>query len=287
MRTIRDIDEDTITQAVIARHAQARDARLREVMTSLVQHLHAFARDVQLTEAEWDAGLRFLAEAGRLQRAPRRELAALSDALGLSTLVAAIGGPAARGGTEATLAERLEAGPAPWLEPGGDLSGGANGTPLFVHGQVRSTDGRPLAQATVEAWQAESGGAYDGSSPGLPRGRWRCDGDGRYAFRTVLPQPYPLVGEGPVARLLDALGREPWRPAHLHFAIEAPGHRSLATHVFRRHGPYVDDDAAFGVRRSLVVDWEAHPAGRAPDGSHCPQAFHTLEFDFVLEPRPA
>jgi hydroxyquinol 1,2-dioxygenase len=185
--------------------------------------------------------------------------------------------------TEPTLPERVGDAPAPWREPGADIAAGAAGAALFVGGQVRSTDGTPLAGAELEAWHAGAEGEYDSTSPALPRGRWRCGDDGRYRFRTVLPTPYALARDGPLPRLLDALGREPWRPAHLHFVVQAPGHVPVATHVFQRGSPYLDDDAAFGVRQSLVAEWVHHEPGVAPDGTRCEEPFHSLQFDFVLE----
>lgn len=252
---MRNINEDTITQAVIARHAQASPARLRELMTSLVQHLHAFAREVRLTEEERLEGIRFLTEVGKLSHQERQEFALLSDVLGLSMLVTAMQHRKPRGCTESTVF-----GPAP--------EASAAGEPCYVSGQVRSTDGTPLPGAELQV------------EPGEVQ---RTDAHGRFAFRGRVAQGYPVPHDGPVGRLLQSLGRHPHRPAHLQFSVSAPGHRPLLTHVFRRDDPYLDSDAVFGVRSSLIADWVRHERGATtPEGERSEQPFYTLDFDFVL-----
>ena len=246
---MRHIDEDTITQAVIARHAGAGDARLREVMTSLVQHLHAFARDVKLTEAECVAGARFLADCGR------PEVALLSGTLGLTALVTAANQRKPKGCTEATVP--------PQPQHRDDI----DGEPCYVRGHVRSLDGTPIAGAEVRIGQAAA---------------LRTDADGGFVCKTTVAAPQPIAHDGPVAWLLQALGRHPWRPAHLPFIISAPGYERLVTQVFRQGDPYLDADAVFGVRTSLVADWVHHAPGHAPDGSRSTVPFTTLDFAFVL-----
>lgn len=260
---MRHINEDTITQAVIARHAEAPDARLREVMTSLVQHLHAFAREVKLTEAEWQAGIRFLTETGQTCSPARQEFALLSDTLGLSSLVTAMAHRKPEGCTEAS----------PGGAPAGHATDSARAEACFVRGRVRSADGAPLQGAQVEA--EGSGGARVAAT---------SDPEGRFAVRTQVADPQPIPHDGPVGRMLAALGRHAWRPANLRFAVHAAGHEPLVTHVFRAGGAYLDTDVLFGVRRSLVTDWVRHERGRMPDGSTSPGPFYTLDFDFVLNP---
>jgi hydroxyquinol 1,2-dioxygenase len=265
---MRPIDEDTITQAVIACHAAARDARLREVMTSLVQHLHAFAREVKLTEAEWAAGLAFVAECGRRQGGPRAEMALLSDALGLSTLVQALQRDS---GTEPSTAGAVE------LDAvNGRAVEAPVGEPCHVQGRVSTARGAPIAGAQVQI-------VVPGRAAAAQREAQRTDAEGRFHARVVVPPEQPIPHDGPVGRLLEALGRHPWRPAHLQFAITAPGHERLVTQVFRRGDRLLDADAVFGVRRSLVADWVRHePGGRTPDGHTSAVPFTTLDFDFVL-----
>jgi hydroxyquinol 1,2-dioxygenase len=261
---MRHIDEDTITQAVIARHGAAGDARLREVMTSLVQHLHAFAREVRLSEDECARGLRFIDDCVRAGGGGRRELALLSGALGLSALVAAMERRGAQVGTEGT---------ASVLWPADAAAAGTGAEPCFVRGRVRSADGGALVGAQVQVRPSGIAG---------PAVTLHTDADGAFLARCALAQPQALVGDGPVARLLEALGRAPWRPAHLHFTIEAPGHEPLHTQVFRQGDPQLDSDALFGVRRSLLADWVRHAPGPTPDGGHSELPFTTLDFAFVL-----
>jgi hydroxyquinol 1,2-dioxygenase len=268
---MRHIDEDTITQAVIARHAAAGDARLREVMTSLVQHLHAFARDVQLTESEWDAGVRFLSECARANGGRRDDLALLSHTLGLTALVTAVNQRKPRGCTEATVALLAE-GDTSSRRP--EDAAASVAQPCFVRGRVCTLDGMPIAGAEIRVGSAAAD-AHRGD-------RLVSAADGSFLFKTALAAPQPIADDGPVRRMLGALGRAPWRPAHLHFSISAPGYQPLVTQVFRRGDPYLDADAAFAVRSSLVADWVHHDAGRTPDGHTSATPFTTLDFAFVL-----
>jgi hydroxyquinol 1,2-dioxygenase len=284
---MRNIDEYTITQAVIARHAQAPDARLRDVMTSLVQHLHAFAREVRLTEDEWFQGIQFLTDTGQLCDDQRQEFILLSDTLGLSMLVTAMNHRHAPGCTEATVLGPFHVEDAPLFPLGADVGNGAPGEPCYVRGQVRGLDGEPVAGAELQVWQADAEGLYDVQKPELAghraRGTLHADGEGRFHFRSVVACEYPVPTDGPGGRMLEALGRPAWRPAHLHFMITAPGYQRLITHVFRNGDRYLDSDAVFGVRSSLIADWVHHEPGPAPDGTASAVPFYTLDFDFVLE----
>jgi hydroxyquinol 1,2-dioxygenase len=285
---MRNIDEDTITGAVIARHGDAADARLRDIMTSLVQHLHAFAREVKLTEAEWFEGIRFLTECGHITDDKRQEFILLSDTLGLSTLVTALNHRKPQGCTQATVFGPFHVAGAPHYEHGADIANGAKGEPCFVRGTVKALDGTPLADAEIQVWQADADGFYDvqygGTEQHRARGVLRSGADGSFHFRSILAEAYPIPHDGPVGRMLAQLGRHPWRPAHLHFMISAPGFERLTTHVFRNGDRYLDADAVFGVRSSLIADWLRHDGGRMPDGQHSAHPFYTLDFDFVLNP---
>jgi hydroxyquinol 1,2-dioxygenase len=287
LAAVRNINEDTITQAVIARHAEAPEARLRELMTCLVQHLHAFAREARLTEAEWLDGIRFLSDTGRLCSDQRQEFMLLSDTLGLSMLVTAMNQRRPAGCTEASACGALQAQGAPQVAQGADIAHGAQGEPCFVRGRVLALDGTPVADAEIVVRQADAESlpetAHTGLSPSRARGMLRSGADGGFHFRSVLPGPHPIPADGPVGRMLKALGRHAWRPAHLHFMITAPGCQRLVTHVFRQGDHYLDSDAVFGVRRSLVADWVRHDPGRTPDGGTSALPFHTLDFEFVLD----
>jgi len=288
---MRNLNEDTITQAVLASMSGCPDARLRTVMTSLVQHLHAFARDVKLSEEEWFAAIRFLTSAGHITDDKRQEFILLSDVLGLSTLVTAQNHVKPAGCTESTVFGPFYVQGSPEFSNGADISNGAQGEPCFVKGQVRDLEGSPIPNAKIEVWQADKHGLYDVQAPSetgehahRARGCLRSDAAGRFSFRSILAEPYPIPHDGPVGALLEALGRHPWRPAHLHFMISAPGYETLITHVFRNDDRYLDSDAVFGVRSTLIADWIPNVPGLAPDGSRSEVPFYTLDFDFVMSP---
>ena len=285
---MRNIDEHTITEAVIARLEGCDDPRLKELLTALVRHLHDFARETKLTEAEWMAGIRFLTATGHITDAKRQEFILLSDTLGLSMLTVAQNHRLASGATEATVFGPFHVADAPAFDHDEDISGGAPGEPLFVTATVKGLDGAPVAGATIDVWQSDEEGFYDVQRPelGEPRARGvlHSDAQGRFSFRSILPVAYPIPTDGPVGKMLVATGRHPWRPAHVHFMIQASGYETLITHVFRAGDPYLDSDVVFGVRGSLVADFVAHAAGQGPRASAVAGRYHTLEFAFVLQP---
>jgi hydroxyquinol 1,2-dioxygenase len=283
---MRNVDEDTITQIVLARHAEAENPRLKQIMTSVVQHLHAFARDVQLSEEEWFQGIQFLTDVGHITDDKRQEFILLSDTLGLSMLVTALNNRKPRGCTESTVFGPFFVEDAPHYENGDDVGNGAKGEPCFVTGRVIGLEGEPIANARIDVWQADSDGFYDvqyaEAASAHGRGTLHSLADGSFHFRSITAESYPIPHDGPVGRMLAALGRHPWRPAHLHFMIDAPGYERLITHVFRSGDKYLDSDAVFGVRSSLIANWERHESGKAPDGSEQTSPFSTLDFTFVL-----
>lgn len=277
--------EQAVTDEVLASFDGTADPRLREVMQSLVHHLHAFARDIRLTEREWESAIDFLTRAGHITDDKRQEFILLSDVLGLSMLTVAINEPAVPGATEATVFGPFFIEGAPEIPLGGDLAHGAAGTPCYVSGQVRSADGSPLPGVRLDVWGADEDGFYDvqyDDQRSAGRGWLRTGPDGTYRFWTVLPTPYPIPHDGPVGDLLTATGRGPMRPAHLHFKAEAPGHRPLITHIFVAGDPYLANDAVFGVKDSLVVKAEHHTSGTAPDGTRPEDAWTSMTFDLVL-----
>jgi hydroxyquinol 1,2-dioxygenase len=283
---MRNVDEDTITQIVLARHAEAQNPRLKQIMTSVVQHLHAFARDVELTEDEWFQGIQFLTDVGHITDDKRQEFILLSDTLGLSMLVTALNNRKPAGCTESTVFGPFFVENAPEYQNGDDVGNGAKGEPCFVTGRVTGLAGEPVPDARIDVWQADSDGFYDvqneGEAGAHGRGTLRSLADGTFHFRSITAESYPIPHDGPVGRMLKALGRHPWRPAHLHFMIEAPGYERLITHVFRDGDKYLDSDAVFGVRSSLIADWQRHEPGEAPDGTPIATPFSTLDFTFVL-----
>lgn len=274
---MRNLNQDTITQAVIERFSHTPDPRLKEIMTSLVQHLHAFAREVRLTEEEWFQGIQFLTDTGHITDDKRQEFILLSDTLGLSMLTVAMNNDKPAGCTESTVFGPFFVEGAPEYQNGDDVANGAAGLPCQVRGTVRGLDGKPVPNARMNVWQADAEGNYDVQYADLAhaqaRGVLHADEQGRFHFKTILAEAYPIPSDGPVGRMLKATANHPWRPAHLHFMIEAPGYQRLITHVFRNRDQYLDSDVVFGVRQSLVADWV-----QQPDGSYL------LEYDFVLNP---
>jgi protocatechuate 3,4-dioxygenase beta subunit len=258
MSSFELFSEERSAEVVSAAFARTQDARLRQVITSLVAHLHAFAKDVELTQAELDAGIGFLTRTGQLCDEVRQEFILLSDVLGLSMLVDTMGNRAAGSSTESTVLGPFHMVDSPPRALGDDIVLVPGGEATLVTGQVLSADGDELGGALVDVWQADEKGFYDVQKPGVVpqghlRGLFTCDERGRFAFRTVLPAPYPIPDDGPVGELLAATGRHPNRPAHVHFIAGAPGHAPLTTHVFVAGSPYLDSDAVFGVKESLVT----------------------------------
>lgn len=283
-----NINEQTITQAVIESFAGCEDSRLRTVLSSLVHHLHDFAREVHLTEKEWLAGVKFLTDAGHITNDKRQEFILLSDTLGLSTLITAQNNQHPVGCTEATVFGPFFVENAPEICNGDDIANGANGEPCFISGTIKGLDGQPVKGARIDVWQSDEQGFYDVQYADLmqsqARARLYSRDDGSFDFKSILAVPYPIPSDGPVGKLLDITGRHPWRPAHLHFMIVAPGYQNLITHVFRAGDPYLDSDAVFGVRSTLVTDWKKHEAGNTPDGNVAHTDFYTVEYSFVLSP---
>lgn len=274
---MRNLNQHTITDAVLARHADMADPRLKQIMTSLVKHLHEFAREVHLTEDEWFTGIEFLTRCGHITDDKRQEFILLSDVLGLSMLTVAQNNDKPAGCTEATVLGPFHVEGAPHYELGDDIANGAHGQPCVVRGTIRGIGGEPVPGAHLDVWQSDEDGLYDVQHAGIDhaqaRGTLTADAQGRYVFRSILAVPYAIPHDGPVGDLLKATGRHPWRPAHLHFLIEAPGYETLTTHVFRSDDPYLDSDAVFGVRQTLIADWKPQPDGG-----------HLVEYDFVLNP---
>jgi hydroxyquinol 1,2-dioxygenase len=280
---MRNIDQHNITEAVIARFASCDNPRLKEVLSSLVTHLHDFVREVKLTEPEWMEGIRFLTATGQMCDSKRQEFILLSDTLGVSMLTVALNQSRPAGATEATVFGPFHTDDAPHVAAGANVAEGAPGEPLFVEVEVVDLQGRPVADAEVDVWQADEEGLYDVQRPELgdtrrARGVLRTDAQGRTHFRSIVPTAYPVPTDGPVGCLLVASGRHPWRPAHVHFLIRAPGYRTLITHLFRDPDPYLDSDVVFGVRSSLIAPFVHHASGPLLDGPHS-----TLKHRFVLD----
>ena len=284
---MRDANEHTITQAVLDRFSDTPDPRLKTVLLSLVRHLHDFARDVELTMEEWTYGIDYLTRTGHICSDTRQEFILLSDVLGLSMLVDAINHRQPEGATETTVLGPFHVEGAPQPAHGADISGGLPGERLLVEGAVTSETGRPVPGATVEVWSADQEGFYDVQRSDLDgpamRATFETDAAGRFHFWTVMPAFYPIPDDGPVGTLLGASKRHPFRPAHVHFMISAPGHERLVTHIFADDSPYLDGDAVFGVKTSLIEPFEHRAAGTAPDGRVLSEPWRHLRRGFGLK----
>jgi hydroxyquinol 1,2-dioxygenase len=285
-----DFSEQDSVAAVSASFAETRDPRTKEVVTALVAHLHAFLRDVRPTLTEWEQGIAFLTAVGQMCDEQRQEFIMLSDVLGASMLVETM--EAARQAQDATASTVL--GPfhvvtSPERALGDTIDLVGEGPACLLEGTVCDPDGTPVAGARVDVWQSDEKGAYDVQAPdrqppGNGRGLFTTDEAGRFWFRTVVPAEYPIPTDGPVGDLLRATARHPYRPAHVHFVVEAPGHVPLTTHAFVADSPYIDSDAVFAVKQSLVrpfdLDHDADTAAR----HGLPTPFHHARFDIVLQP---
>jgi hydroxyquinol 1,2-dioxygenase len=289
--TRRSTTEDDITAEVLRRIEATPDPRLREIMRSLIRHLHGFVRDVQLSEPEWFAAIEFLTDTGRMCNDRRQEFILLSDTLGVSMVVDLINHRKPDGATESTVFGPFHRDGAPEMPPGGNIAPrDADGTPMLVSGRVVDAGGRPIAGALLDVWQADSSGKYDSQYAGSDelhmRGRFRTDDDGRYVVRTVRPVHYAIPDDGPVGTMLRATNRHPWRPAHIHFVVSAAGYEPVTTHIFDDSDPYLDSDTVFAVKESLICGFVRHDArDEAAARFAIEPPFDTVEFDFVLTPR--
>ena len=285
---MRNLTEANLTDAVIAMMAGAKDARTKEILAALVRHLHAFIREVNLTEAEWLTGIQFLTATGQKCDDKRQEFILLSDILGLSMMIVALNHKTVPGATEATVLGPFFAHGAKEYGHGADLREGATlkGEDVYVSGRVLSLDGKPLANAVLDIWQAKADGIYDVQTEGEfeLRGRVKANAKGEYAFKSYKPKFYSVPVDGPVGDLIRATGNHHMRPAHMHAIVSAPGYQPVITHVFVEGDPYLDGDAVFAVKDSLIGRYtkvnDAAEAGKLG----MPDPFLKLEWDFRLAP---
>lgn len=285
---MRNFDETTISDAVLVRVEGATDPRIRRVSEALVRYLHAFLREVRPTQKEWEYGIDFLTRTGHMCDDKRQEFILLSDTLGVSMLVDAINHPVPEGATETTVLGPFYVQSAPEKQLGDDISGGMEGEAMIVSGSVSTVDGQPLVGAVVDVWHSDNDGYYDvqqlnKSDDFAMRARFHADQNGRFHFWSIKPAAYPIPHDGPVGEMLKAQGRHPWRPAHVHFMISAPGYEQLVTHVFVAGDQYLDSDVVFGVKDSLIREFKRCPPGRAPDGRVVESSFVHLNYEFGLK----
>lgn len=283
----RELDEHNITEAVIERFANAPDVRVKQVCTSLVKHLHDFVRDIRPSEEEWGYAIDFLTRTGKICDGNRQEFILLSDTLGVSTLVDSVNHPVKGNVTQSTVLGPFHTEIMPECQLGDDIHGNMKGEPCYVYGTLKSEDGTPLANAQMDVWHSDDDGFYDvqqleklGGPAG--RGRFHTDKDGKFWFWTIKPTCYPVPTDGPVGEMLRGQGRHPMRPAHLHFIFIADGHRKLVTHVFDPTDKYIESDAVFGVKDSLIREYKECSPGVAPDGAKMDTNYAIITYDFVM-----
>lgn len=282
-----------LTDAVIDRVRDCQDPRFKTIITSLVKHLHSFVRDVELTEAEWIGAIQFLTATGQACTDKRQEFILLSDTLGVSMLVITLAQERLKklaptvGVTEATVQGPYYWQGAPELPLGSDIAQGVKGEPTLYRGRLTDEHGAPIAGGVLDIWSGDGEGTYDMQLPDqtemLLRGKFRTDELGRYWFWSIRPFYYPVPIDGPVGVMLNKMGRHPNRPGHIHMKVSASGYLPVTTHLFVKDSPYLDSDAVFGVRDSLVVDYEKQGPGVAIDGRSMKSNYYVVNFDFQLQ----
>jgi hydroxyquinol 1,2-dioxygenase len=283
------VTEDNITDLAVERWATAEDPRLAELMTAFVRHLHDFAREVRLTEAEWMAAMQWLTATGQISTEKREEFILASDVLGLSMLVVQMNHRLDPAATPATVLGPFHIDGSPELAYGEDMSEGLPGTPLYLHGTVRDLAGNPVAGGVLDVWQADTEGAYESQIPDIDEARLRAKyttgEDGGFCLRTIAPLGYTIPMDGPVGDLVGRTGISHFRPAHIHFLINVPGYEPLITHLFQEGADYLDSDVVFGTKEELVVRFEEREPGATPDGGTSEVPWLEARYDFVLQPR--
>ena len=287
MNDARTVPAD-ITAAAVASFDGADAERLSTLVQALTRHLHAFATEVGLTQGEWEEGIRILTETGHITDDRRQEFILWSDTLGLSMLVDALANPLPSGATESTVLGPFYVPGSPLRPYGASIAEEVAGAPAWIHGKVLDLDGGPIPGAELDVWQNGDDRLYAVQNAEAPedhlRGRFTTRDDGSYAFLAVRPVPYTIPDDGPVGRMLAATGRHPWRPAHVHLIVRAPGYRTLATHIFDRESEYLDSDAVFAVKPSLLREFVRRPADdpERPDGVE--GEWFSVENTLVLAP---
>lgn len=279
---------EEITDAVLASYGQCANPRLRTLLEALVRHLHGFVSEVNLTFEEWEAAIRVLTASGHITDARRQEWILWSDVLGVSMLVDAQSNRFPAPATESTVMGPFYVPGSPEREYGAPIAEIEAGDAAWIHGTVRSLDGSVLADAELDVWQNGANKLYAVQDPDAPeyhlRGRFRTRENGTFGFIAVRPTPYPIPDDGPVGRMLGLSGRHPWRPAHIHMIVRAPGHRTLTTHLFDRSSEFIDSDAVFAVKPSLLREFQHHAAHDPNRPPGVEGDWYSLESDFVLVP---
>jgi hydroxyquinol 1,2-dioxygenase len=278
------------TKSVLKRWEDIPDPRLREVMQSAIKHLHGFVSDVKPTGAEWFKAIQFLTAIGHKCDDKRQEFILASDVMGVSMLVDDINNRRVQGATPSTVEGPFHIPDAPEVAHGADMAKGAPGIPCFVSGTVRGLNGEPIGGAILDLWQTDGEGLYEEqrrtAEPWM-RGIYRSKPDGSYSIRTVAPISYTIPMDGPIGEFFGRTTMSHMRPAHIHFAISAPGYHGVVTHLFQKGDKFIDNDVVYGVKAPLVVEFVKRPPGKAPNGDTVDTEFYEVKYDFVLEEKQA
>ena len=282
------VTKNTITDAVLATITEEADPRFREIMTALIKHMHGFVQEVDLSQEEWVAAIEFLYQTGQKTTRKRNEFILLSDTLGVTSLIDLLSGHATEGATESSVLGPFYVEGAPMIDNGGDLIGRNEGDKGVVRGRVTGPDGAPVAGALPDVWQNAANGRYSVEDPDQDdnnlRGRLHADDDGAYSFTTIRPMPYTVPDDEPAGIILHAMGRHPWRPAHIHFKVSADGYQDLVTELYPNDDRYIDEEAVFGVRDSLSVPFTRNESDADANLFGLNAPFLDLEYNFVLRP---
>jgi hydroxyquinol 1,2-dioxygenase len=282
--------EEKHTKAVLKRWEDIPDPRLREVMQAAIKHLHAFVSEVRPTGAEWFKAIEFLTQTGQKCDDKRQEFILASDIFGVSMLVDDINNRRVAGATPSTVEGPFHIPDAPEFTHGGSMAKGAPGIPCFVSGTVKGLDGRPIAGAMLDLWQTDGEGLYEEQRRTVEpwmRGIYHTQADGSYSVRTVAPISYTIPMDGPVGALMARTDMSHMRPAHIHFAISAPGYHYLVTHLFQKGDAFIENDVVYGVKDALIVEFVKKPPGKASNGEMVDTPFYEVKYDFVLEQKQA
>jgi hydroxyquinol 1,2-dioxygenase len=278
------------TKSVLKRWEDIPDPRLREVMQSAIKHLHGFVSDVKPTGAEWFKAIQFLTAIGHKCDDKRQEFILASDVMGVSMLIDDINNRRVDGATPSTVEGPFHIPDAPEVAHGADMAKGAPGIPCFVTGTVRGLSGEPVGGAILDLWQTDGEGLYEEqrrtAEPWM-RGVYRSKPDGSYSIRTVAPISYTIPMDGPIGEFFGRTTMSHMRPAHIHFAISAPGYHGVVTHLFQKGDEYIENDVVYGVKAPLVVAFVKRPPGKAPNGETVDTEFYEVKYDFVLEEKQA
>ena len=277
--------EKNLTDLALKQWEACNSPRLRQIMQSMVKHLHGFVRETDVTQEEWLAAMDWLARTGKLCTDKRQEFILFSDVLGISMLVDTINHRFPTGATPSTVMGPFHIEGSPEMPMGADIAEGLSGETCFLAGTVHDLDGKPIEGAKLDIWQADADGMYEsqlGSTEPLLRAIFHTGPDGKYAIQTVAPPGYTIPMDGTVGELLEQTTISHYRPAHIHFYISAPGYENLVTHLFKKGARYIDSDVVFGVKEELIAEFKPQPAGKTPTGGISSKPYLLVNYDFAL-----